>query len=396
MRLLDDQGEPGARRIVRGRDRELWIARRVDPLIPEPAQVLTRGVEDRLAQIVGRGVVVGVVDQIAVDRRPEPLGAEVALQHAQHQGSLRVDVVRPQRGERHTMLRVDLHELVVLVQVIVVLGVTAQVCGPVLARHELREPFVEPHVGPILRGHVVTEPLVGQLVRDQDPPIPGPVRVGALVGKPVDQGRGADVLHATEEVGDRRLGVLGPWITDAGEAGVHVDHVGCEAKQRPGPRRVFAIDVIVDRRGAPHVVDLHERRHDQRHEIGGTRFVLPPGHGARPVGVGAVHGERAVGNGAVASRHRGLERPGHLVVGEVVGGEPVVVVVVLSLAPDLSRTMGPSLGVDEREPASVLDLPMVGDRESRGVPEIDRPGQIDDERVAMRGFAERPPGSIGD
>src|SRR3989449_6420100 len=55
--------------------------------------------------------------------------------------------------------------LPVLVEVVVVLGVAPELRAPVLARHELGEPFVEPHVRPVFGRGVVAEPLVRELVR---------------------------------------------------------------------------------------------------------------------------------------------------------------------------------------------------------------------------------------
>src|SRR5207253_9840845 len=56
------------------------------------------------------------------------------------------------------------------------------------------------------------------------------------------------------------------------------------------------------------------------------------------VGIPPVGHQPPVRDHAVLPRHRGRELPGHLVVREVVGREPEVVVVVLALAPDLLRS----------------------------------------------------------
>ena len=99
------------------------------------------------------------------------------LEHLQHQRALGVDVVGTERREGHAPLLVDLHELVVLVLVIVLFGTGPQFPRPVLSRHEFGEALVEPHVGPILCGHVVAEPLMRELVWNEDPRIPRPVLV---------------------------------------------------------------------------------------------------------------------------------------------------------------------------------------------------------------------------
>ena len=130
-----------------------------------------------MTQVVGGGVVEGMIDQVAVHRRPEWLVAQVMLEHLQDQGALRVDIVGTERREGHAPLLVDLHELIVLVLIIVLLGTCPQFPRPVLTRHEFRKSLVEPHVGPILCGHVVAKPLMRELVRNQNPRIPGAVLV---------------------------------------------------------------------------------------------------------------------------------------------------------------------------------------------------------------------------
>src|SRR5437773_1833485 len=96
---------------------------------------------------------------------------------------------------------------------------------------------------------------------------------------------------------------------------------------------------------------------------------------------------------AVLPRHGGGELPGHLVVREVVGREPEVVVVVLALAPDLLRPVLPALGLDERQPPAVVDARVVIDRKAQRVAEGERARGVHYERVTVRATPEaRPPG----
>ena len=331
-----------------------------------------------------------------MERSPEPLGAQVAQQHAQHERAFGIHVVRAERRERHATPLVDLQILVVLVEVVVVLGVGAELHPPVLPREKLGEALVEPHVGPVLEGHVVAEPLVRQLVRDQDPLVPRTVEVGALVGEPVDERRGAHVLHPAEEVRHRGLGVLGPGVPNAGELGVHLDHVRGHAEQAPGAIRIGAVHVVLHRHAAPRVGELDERCDDEGHEIGRAARVLAPGDGMGAVGIPPVGHQPPVRDHAVLPRHGGGELPGHLVVREVVGREPEVVVVVLALAPDLLRPVLPALGLDERQPAAVVDARVVVDRKAQRVVEGERARGVHYERVAMGGTPEARAAGVDD
>ena len=236
------EGERRGGRVVGGGDLELRMARLVDPLRPEPVEALAGGVEHRLAEVVAGGGAVGVVGEVAVDRGPESLGAQVLLQHLQHQRALGIDDAGVVRRERRPAAGVAREVLPVLLEVEVLLGVAALLRAPVLAGHELRHALVQPVVGPVLRRHQVAEPLVRQLVRDQRA---ADTRAGrgrrARIGQPVHQRRRADVLHPADEVGDGHLRVLVPGIPDAGEPAEGLHHVGRDAEEparaRDCPRR---------------------------------------------------------------------------------------------------------------------------------------------------------------
>ncbi len=224
--------------------------------------------------------------------------------------------------------------------------------------------------------------------------VPGPVLVGARVGDPVHQRRGAHVLHPAEEVGDGGLRVLGPRVADAGELGVCPDHVGRHVEQAPRLAAVLAVDVVVHRDPLPGVVDLHQRRHDQRNEVRRGRLLLVPGHGA----LAAAHHVRdqpPVGDGDVLLRHSRHHLPRQLVAREVEGRKPIVVAVILALAPDLLRPVREAVTGDVREPAPVLHQAVVGDRKGERVAEGCGASGEDHQRVTAPAGAQRGAAAVG-
>ncbi len=388
LRLADVEAQRVGGAVVRSGHVELRVARRVHPLAPEPVEVLARCLEHGLAQVVRGGVPERVAHEIRVQRRPEAFRSEVVLQHPEHQRALRVDVVRSLRGERHRVPRVDGHVLLVFVVVVVLGRMLAARAQPVLPRHELGEPFVEPEVGPVFGGHVVAEPLMGEFVRDEQLQVPGPVLIGARVGQPIHQRGGAHVLHAAEEVGHRGLRILVPGIRHPGQRRVRIDHVRGVMEQPPGVGAVGMVHVVVHRHTLPGVVDLRERADDERHEIGGRRAVFTPRHGVRGA-VANVGDEPPVGDHDVAAIHGRHEFPRFLVVGKIVGREPVVVVHGLALAPDLARAMGEPVGRNVGQATTVGHAPVVRYGEPERVAEPHRGRREDHERVAMAGRADQ-------
>src|SRR4029077_18637311 len=119
-----------------------------------------------------------------------------------------------------------------------------------------------------------------------------------------------------------------------------------------GATGIVVIDVVVHRNGAPAVRYLHERRDDEGHEIRGARQILAPGDAVHAARQWAVGHQPAVRDHRVLPRHGGHELPGHLVVGEVVRREPEMIVVVLTLTPDLLGSMRLTLGPNERQALS--------------------------------------------
>ena len=172
---------------------------------------------------------------------------------------------------------------------------------------------------PVLGGLVVAEPLVRELVRDEQPVIPRAIGVRALVRKPVDELRGAHHLLAAEEVGDGLLRVLGPRVAHAGELGVRLDDVGRVAEERARERAVLVIDVVVDGDAAPLIVDARVRRDRDGDEIRGRGPLLAPMRGVRAILVAHIAHEPAVGDDGHARGNRGEQLPALLVVREIVG-----------------------------------------------------------------------------
>jgi hypothetical protein len=60
-----------------------------------------------------------------------------------------------------------------------------------------------------------------------------------------------------------------------------------------------------------------------------------------------------------------------------------MVIVVLALAPDLSRAVRPAFGIDIGEAAATLHHTVIGDGEARGVAEGHGAREEDDERIAV-------------
>ena len=133
---------------------------------------------DRRPEILRRRVAVGVRLQVRVDAFPERLGADVALDHAQHRrallvgdgverfvdlaGRLDAGVNRARR-----LQRIEVERRLVLERFVdrdVPFGLPR---GQRTVRHPGREPFVQPEVVPPLHRHQIAEPLVRHLVRDR-------------------------------------------------------------------------------------------------------------------------------------------------------------------------------------------------------------------------------------
>ena len=199
-----------------------------------------------------------------MDRGPEALIAEAAAKHAKNERALRINIVRAIGHERHRTLGVDRRELAVFVEVEIVACVAPEFRLPVRAIHELGEPLVEPEVRPVLGRLEVAEPLVRELMRDEQPAIPGAIEVSAFVREPVHELRRAHHLLAAEEIGDGRLCVLGPRIAYAREPRVRLDDVGRVAEEWSRERAVLVIYIVVDGNPAPPIVNARVGRDRHR------------------------------------------------------------------------------------------------------------------------------------
>src|SRR5207245_10871144 len=97
--------------------------------------------------------------------------------------------------------------------------------------------------------------------------------------------------------------------------------------------------------------------------------LFAPAHATLATCVLRVAAEGTVPDGRESGGDRRLDLPRHLVVREVVGREPIVVVVILALTPDLSRCVGALL--DERQATSIRDLALLVARQRMGVAQGD-------------------------
>ena len=363
----------------------------VDPLRPEPIETLPGGLEHGLAEIVaGRGAK-GMAGEVAVDRRPEALGPQVPLQHFQHQRALGIDDVGVVGRKGSPSARVPGEVLPVLLEVEVLLGVTALFHAPVLPGHELRHALVKPVVGPVLRRHQVAEPLVRQLVGDERVEVPGAVAVGTGVGQPVHQRRRPDVFHPADEVGRGHLRVLVPGIPDAGEPDERLHHIGSNPEQRAGACAVLGVDVVVEGHSTPPVPQPHQGSRDQRDQVGGGGLLLRPVRGAEPARHPAIAHQAAVGDHREARGHGGDHLPGRLVVGSAVGRDPARVSVGAPAAVDLLGTVGAArLLLEEVEAAALHDAAVIVDGESQRVAEGRGAREANDQRIARALVAQRP------
>src|SRR5437868_2429817 len=87
------------------------------------------------------------------------------------------------------------------------------------------ETFVEPDVGPVPAGHIITEPLVRELMRLQT--VARGVELGpSVVNHVVGLRSGADVLHAAAEVTHSGLRILCVWIFQSSLFRKEFDHFG--------------------------------------------------------------------------------------------------------------------------------------------------------------------------
>ena len=244
------------------------------------------------------------------------------------------------------------------------------------------ESLVEPDVRPVLAGHHVTEPLVRQLVGDQ------PILVLHQGLDLIEEGRvrhrgGRAVLHASVELGEANLCILGIRIGLAGLLVEEANHLGGLAHE-PASRCLVNVPghVVIDRQVAHLVVERDEIRGGDRDEIGRMRLVHLPVEGPGAVGVLLGLHQSAVGDHA--------ERPGdrddHLgrdaVVGIIVAGKPVVVVLGLPLRPDGLWLLGIGrVGGHKMEPG--LRVATVADRQVKGILRPVGLVESDRERLAL-------------
>ena len=164
---------------VHARDRhvEQWDAGLIDERRENAFNRFARRGGDRLREVFRPRVAVGVSLQIRVDPLLERIGADVALDHAQHGRALLVrDAVKGfvdlrRRGDLRVnraggLQRVEPERRLILLRFVDVDVPLRVRGGERLVGHPGGEPFVQPDVVPPLHGDEVAEPLMRHLVRE--------------------------------------------------------------------------------------------------------------------------------------------------------------------------------------------------------------------------------------
>ena len=287
-----------------------WIPALEYPALHDLSHGLARRVGQRVPQVRGHGVGVGVPPQVEAHPGPERLRTEVLLQHADqgrallvgdhvehvlglgggvhrvlHRPGVAEGVGRQRRGTAAAERRPDLP-----------VGPVGVGAGRL---HERGEGLVEPDALPPGHGHKVAEPHVGQLVVDH---VGHHLQIGLARGGFVDQqehfpeGHAAEVLHGTErEVGDGHQVELVGGVGQAVVVGVPLQRVGGHVEGEAGlVAPAGAVDhphghsAAVDRAGGLHRAD-HEGHQVRGHHHGGGEADPHPAVGERlAAGLGRV------------------------------------------------------------------------------------------------------------
>ncbi len=315
--------------------------------------------------------------EISAHRCPEDVVAEHRSQHGENEAPLLVEmpiedvdrrvVVLTHDGPPVATTGLDEVRFEVASQRIIVF-VFAELVLEVEVLEEGGESLVQPAMGPIAAGDVVAEPLVGQLVRDQV--VRRHVDRRPLVEKNVlVHRRGGRIFHAAEdEVGHHDLRVLVPRVRHTEQLAEVLDHLRCPAERAPPIRFATFRDEVGDRHaGRRAAVDFGEFAGDQRHQIARQRIAHRPAVAPRWRALSHVAFDQlAVRKGVPAPRdlHRKLE--GHFEVRLVVAGKPMSGVFVLTLRPDLPRSILHVLvGLEKVKPA--LRRRAIGDAKLRSL-----------------------------
>ena len=289
------------------------VAALVDPAVHHRADGRTADVLERIPQVAGLGVRVGMGLQVVAHAVTEDLGAQVLFEHANDRRALLVgqDVEHAfgfLGGDHRELDRTGAGERV---------GVECRGPGAgegrphppvgavgVAARglHERREGLVEPDALPPLHRHEVAEPHVGELVVDH---VGDDLELGLTRARRIDEeedlaeGHAAEVLHGAEgEVGDGQEVDLVTGVGDVVVVGEPLEGMDGDVERERGqfglPRSVH--DAHRDAAGIDRFGDL-QRTHDEGDEIGRHPHGLGEGDAAAAVGVDRGGGLGAVRDG---------------------------------------------------------------------------------------------------
>ena len=274
----------------------------VHPLVEKAVEGAPRKRFDHRVEIPGHRAPQRMPLHIGPNAFPVQRLAELGAQHVQHPPSLGIGpVVELLVGigvipehDRPTVLAVA-HPAAVPVHLVeqAVRAVEVPLVQILVVRGE---PLVEPHMAPVLAGHVVAEPLVGQLVGDQ--PV-GAVHVLGLrsVERPVGQHGQRGVFHpAPQKVVDHHLVVLVPGKRHADLALEEPHYVGRLPKGALGLFDLRGRGIEAQRNLPVAVLDLLQFARHQRHQVVHVRRVLQPAHGLETgLGIGRLTHLAAIG-----------------------------------------------------------------------------------------------------
>ena len=226
--MLDHQAHPPLGLLPLLADRQFRVPGLVDPLLEEPAEILSGGFFDGFFEILRRDGSSLVGSGVLPDGAEKPLVSQQGSQHVQDEKAFLVGGAVKQifrfgkkRGDQRAAVALLIFFEIAgpLLKKLEQILLPAVAMLPVGSRPKRGKPLVEPEIGPVGAGQEIAEPLVGQLVRHQVHA--GRLRFRSLfVESAVGQGGRADVFHPPkDEVLDRHLRILGIGIRKSNAVG---------------------------------------------------------------------------------------------------------------------------------------------------------------------------------
>ena len=144
------------------------------------------------------------------------------------------------------------------------------------------ETLVQPDIRPTATGHIIAEPLMGQLMRFQR--ISRGVEFRPrVVNHVVGLSGGTDVFHAAAKIAHGSLRILGVGIFHAGFFRKELDHLRQARRGDFSFLEFVTVNVRDDRDAGVLAHDGHKFTDYDRGKIGCVRFVNLPVEGARAV-----------------------------------------------------------------------------------------------------------------